>query len=70
MDPSKDCHGNSDEDELDPRIQIELEILNNCTDLINKLEIELDITDNTFNIKTSSLQTGAHDQMMYHTNGS
>uniref|UniRef100_A0A0A9YH16 SH3 domain-binding protein 5 n=1 Tax=Lygus hesperus TaxID=30085 RepID=A0A0A9YH16_LYGHE len=50
MDSSKDCHVNSDEDELDPRIQIELEILNNCTDLINKLEIELDEANTTFGI--------------------
>ncbi|XP_014254331.1 SH3 domain-binding protein 5 homolog isoform X2 [Cimex lectularius] len=39
-----------DDDDLDPRIQIELEQLNNCTDQINKLEIELDEANTTFNI--------------------
>lgn len=34
----------SDENELDPRIQIELENLNKYTDEINKLEIELDVS--------------------------
>ncbi|XP_054288563.1 SH3 domain-binding protein 5 homolog isoform X2 [Macrosteles quadrilineatus] len=40
---------NSD-DELDPRIQIELERLNNATDEINKLEMELDEAQGTFRI--------------------
>lgn len=31
------------DNELDPRIQIELENLNKFTDEINKLEIELDV---------------------------
>lgn len=35
----------SDENELDPRIQIELENLNKFTDEINKLEIELDVSN-------------------------
>lgn len=37
-----------DSDELDPRIQIELENLNKSTDEINKLEIELDEANTTF----------------------
>ncbi|XP_073970701.1 SH3 domain-binding protein 5 homolog isoform X2 [Rhodnius prolixus] len=41
----------ADEDnELDPRIQVELEQLNNSTDVINKLEIELDEANTTFRI--------------------
>lgn len=32
------------DNELDPRIQIELENLNKYTDEINKLEIELDVS--------------------------
>lgn len=31
------------EDVVDPRVQVELEKLNTATDLINKLEIELDV---------------------------
>lgn len=31
------------EDELDPRIQVELELLNSTTDEINKLESEYDV---------------------------
>lgn len=38
MDPESDG-------ELDPRIQIELENLNKSTDEINKLEIELDVSN-------------------------
>lgn len=38
------------EDYLDPRIQIELENLNSCTDDINKLEIELEEANATFRI--------------------
>lgn len=33
-----------EDNELDPRIQIELEKLNTATDEINKLEIELDVS--------------------------
>lgn len=38
---SEDCV----DSELDPRIQIELENLNQATDEINKLEIELDVSN-------------------------
>ncbi|CRK89207.1 CLUMA_CG002967, isoform A [Clunio marinus] len=38
------------EEPLDPRIQIELENLNSCTDDINKLEIELEEANATFRI--------------------
>uniref|UniRef100_A0A1B6MGM8 SH3 domain-binding protein 5 homolog n=1 Tax=Graphocephala atropunctata TaxID=36148 RepID=A0A1B6MGM8_9HEMI len=38
----------TDEDYLDPRIQVELEGLNNATDNINKLEMELDEANGTF----------------------
>lgn len=46
------CHvpDDSGDAELDPRIQIELEKLNNGTDDINKLEIELDEANNTFRL--------------------
>lgn len=37
------------EDELDPRIQIELEKLNTTTEEINKLEIEYDVSNPFFN---------------------
>ncbi|CAG9817289.1 unnamed protein product [Phaedon cochleariae] len=44
----------SEEDsELDPRIQIELEILNTTTDEINKLEIEYDEENKTFRMLLS-----------------
>lgn len=33
---------------VDPRVQIELENLNTLTDLINKLELELDVSQRTF----------------------
>ncbi|CAH0392535.1 unnamed protein product [Bemisia tabaci] len=38
------------EAELDPRIRIELERLNNATDKINKLEVELDEANTTFRL--------------------
>lgn len=39
-----------DSEELDPRIQVELENLNTATDDINKLEIELEEANSTFRI--------------------
>ncbi|KAK9501921.1 hypothetical protein O3M35_012554 [Rhynocoris fuscipes] len=45
-----DSKTEEEEHELDPRIQVELEKLNNCTDIINKLEIELDEANTTFRI--------------------
>ncbi|XP_046604546.1 uncharacterized protein LOC124297491 [Neodiprion virginianus] len=47
MDASDDASVDA-EGPLDPRIQIELENLNNCTDEINKLEIELDEAHTAF----------------------
>nr|CAD7452659.1 unnamed protein product [Timema tahoe] len=45
------CSPDETEDsDLDPRIQIELEKLNNATDEINKLEIELDEANTTFRL--------------------
>ncbi|XP_065218338.1 SH3 domain-binding protein 5 homolog [Planococcus citri] len=41
------------ENDLDPRIQIELEKLNNATDEINRLEMELDEANSTFRILMS-----------------
>lgn len=38
----------TDEDELDPRIQVELEQLNTTTDEINRLEIEYDVSYQIF----------------------
>lgn len=35
------------DNDLDPRIQVELENLNKATDEINKLEIELDVSEQT-----------------------
>ena len=37
-----------EEEELDPRVQQELEKLNNCTDEINRLEIQLDDANTVF----------------------
>ena len=37
-----------EEEELDPRVQEELEKLNNCTDEINRLEIQLDDANTVF----------------------
>lgn len=36
------CENGSDYDTVDPRVHIELERLNNATDEINKLEVDLD----------------------------
>lgn len=41
---------NTEDSELDPQIQIELENLNSATDVINKLEIELEEANSTFRI--------------------
>ncbi|XP_058458498.1 SH3 domain-binding protein 5 homolog [Malaya genurostris] len=46
---SKDAEMNENQD-LDPRIQVELENLNTATDEINKLEIELEEAKSTFRI--------------------
>ena len=40
--------GNVEEEELDPRVQEELEKLNHCTDEINRLEIQLDDANTVF----------------------
>ena len=40
--------GGVEEEELDPRVQQELEKLNNCTDEINRLEIQLDDANTVF----------------------
>ncbi|XP_058115766.1 SH3 domain-binding protein 5 homolog [Anopheles ziemanni] len=50
MASSKKNMEESEETELDPRIQIELENLNTATDDINKLEIELEEANSTFRI--------------------
>lgn len=39
---SEEC--NNSDTELDPRIQVELELLNTTTDEINKLELEYDVS--------------------------
>ena len=39
---------NVEEEELDPRVQEELEKLNHCTDEINRLEIQLDDANTVF----------------------
>lgn len=54
--------GGVEEEELDPRVQQELEKLNHCTDEINRLEIQLDdantvfrslLSDSTHHLKVS-----------------
>ena len=54
-------------EELDPRVQEELEKLNNCTDEINRLEIQLDdantvfrqlLSDSTHHLKSLSKRLG------------
>lgn len=50
MASSKKDMEESEDTELDPRIQIELENLNTATDDINKLEIELEEANSTFRI--------------------
>ena len=40
--------GGVEEEELDPRVQQELEKLNHCTDEINRLEIQLDDANTVF----------------------
>lgn len=44
------CDDNSHEELVDPRVQVELERLNTATDLINKLEIELDEARSNFRL--------------------
>ena len=46
--PSAVPPGGVEEEELDPRVQQELEKLNNCTDEINRLEIQLDDANTVF----------------------
>lgn len=41
-------NGSEYNDTVDPRVQVELERLNNATDEINKLEVELDECRNSF----------------------
>ena len=58
-----------EEEELDPRVQEELEKLNNCTDEINRLETQLDdantvfrslLSDSTHHLKALSKRIGSH----------
>lgn len=58
-----------EEEELDPRVQEELEKLNSCTDEINRLEIQLDdantvfrslLSDSTHHLKALSKRIGSH----------
>jgi len=55
-------------EELDPRVQQELEKLNNCTDEINRLEVQLDdantvfrslLSDSTHHLKSLSKRIGS-----------
>jgi len=59
----------AEEEELDPRVQEELEKLNNCTDEINRLETQLDdantvfrslLSDSTHHLKALSKRIGSH----------
>ena len=45
---SRQNGGEVEEEELDPRVQEELEKLNHCTDEINRLEIQLDDANTVF----------------------
>ena len=63
--PSAAPPGGVEEEELDPRVQQELEKLNNCTDEINRLEIQLDdantvfrslLSDSTHHLKVNGLE--------------
>jgi len=67
--PSAAPPGGVEEEELDPRVQQELEKLNNCTDEINRLEIQLDdantvfrslLSDSTHHLKALSKRIGSH----------
>jgi hypothetical protein len=58
-----------EEEELDPRVQQELEKLNSCTDEINRLEVQLDdantvfrslLSDSTHHLKALSKRIGSH----------
>ena len=46
--PGATIQGGVEEEELDPRVQEELEKLNHCTDEINRLEIQLDDANTVF----------------------
>ena len=46
--PGAGRQGGVEEEELDPRVQEELEKLNHCTDEINRLEIQLDDANTVF----------------------
>ena len=63
--PGAVTQGGVEEEELDPRVQEELEKLNHCTDEINRLEIQLDdantvfrslLSDSTHHLKVGACQ--------------
>jgi len=67
--PGAGRQGGVEEEELDPRVQEELEKLNHCTDEINRLEIQLDdantvfrslLSDSTHHLKALSKRIGSH----------
>jgi len=67
--PGAVVQGGVEEEELDPRVQDELEKLNHCTDEINRLEIQLDdantvfrslLSDSTHHLKALSKRIGSH----------
>ena len=64
--PGAVVQGDVEEEELDPRVQDELEKLNHCTDEINRLEIQLDdantvfrslLSDSTHHLKVGTCQS-------------
>ena len=66
-DDDNDAESGSEEEELDPRVQEELEKLNKHTDQINKLEIRLEeanglfrtlLSDSTHQLKAMSQKVG------------
>ena len=60
--------GGVEEEELDPRVQEELEKLNHCTDEINRLEIQLDDANTVFRSllsdSTHHLKVGTCDSQL------
>ncbi len=71
-DSSKTSEGTSEEEELDPRVQEELEKLNLCTEDINQLELQLEdanalfrtlLSDSTHQVRP--LRNGVHRLLMF-----
>ena len=70
--PGAVMQGGVEEEELDPRVQEELEKLNHCTDEINRLEIQLDDANTVFRSllsdSTHHLKVGFCQSFTFKTN--